>query len=303
MSPFLNDGEPFLARDASAIGLTPYELYEAHREGALRRILDRVFIDPAVPDSRALRVRAMKKLAPPHAVVADDWASWIYGVDTFAPGRRHSLRPQLVVPHGDSRMRISDLDCRQALIPAKDVWEMDGLRVTSPVRTTADFLRKKWRPYALSAADSMAHAGLVSVDEVIGYLAARKGYRGIRQARNLALLITDKADSPGESWTRLRMIDAGFAIPQPQWEIVDRDGNTRFLDLAYPEIMIAVEYDGQEFHTADRDRTHDGYRRKLVRALGFRILVAGFEDIFGDDPAFEQELGRLLGRLPEARRW
>lgn len=300
---FLNDGEPFLARDFSDLGLTTHELYDAHHEGVLRRILDRVFVDAGVPDSRELRVRAMKLRAPEHAVVADDWASWIYGVDTFAPSKRHSLRPQLVVPHGDSRMRIDDVDCRQALIPAKDIFEIDGLRVTSPVRTTADFLRKKWRPYALSAADSMAHSGLVTADEVMGYLALRKGYRGIRQARNLAILISDKADSPGESWTRLRIIDAGFAIPRPQWEVVDRDGNTRYLDLAYPEVLIAVEYDGREFHTADQDSAHDRYRRRLVKALGFRILVAGYGDIFGVDPAFEQELGRLLGRMPDARRW
>jgi hypothetical protein len=303
MDTLINGGEPFLARDSNDIGMTANQLYEARREGAVRRILDRVFVDVTARDSRELRIKAMKLIAPPHAVVADDWASWIYGIDTFVPSKRHSLRPALVVPHGLSRTRIDDLACRQALIPNKDILEIDGLSLTTPVRTTVDFLRKKWRPYALSAADSMARAGLVTKEEVWEFAARLKGYRGIRQARNLAVLIEPRCESPGESWTHLRILDAGFPMPEPQWEVRDRDGNTRFLDFAYPQLLIAVEYDGEGFHTADSDKSHDNYRRRLVKALGIRIVLAEYADIFGTDPAFEQELGGLMGIKPAERRW
>lgn len=303
MITLLNNGQPFLARDSRDAGMTAGQLYEARNEGVVRRILDRVFVDSAAEDTRELRIEAMRLIAPLHAVVSDDWASWIYGVDTFAPSQRHTLKPALVVPHGLSRARIGDLACRQALIPTKDIIEIHGLRITTPTRTTSDFLRKKWRPYAMSAADSMAHANLVTMEEVCEFVARLKGYRGIRQARNLALLIEPRVDSPGESWTRLRMVDAGFAIPKSQWEIVDREGGTRFLDLAYPKLMVAVEYDGQGFHTAESDKLHDRYRRKLLKALGFRIVLVVYADIFGDDPAFEVELGQLLGMTPADRRW
>lgn len=303
MTATLNGGLPFLARDCHDAGMTANQLYEARIEGAVRRILDRVFVDAHVADTRQLRIEAMKLIAPKHAVVADDWASWIYNVDTFAPSKRHSLSPTLVVPHGQSRTRVDDLACRQALIKSKDILEINGLKITTPVRTASDFLRKKWRPYALSAADSMAHAELVTMEEVWEFVAPLKGYRGIRQARNLALLIEARAASPGESWTRLRIVDAGFAIPESQWEVMDREGNTRFLDLAYPKLMIAIEFDGAGFHTAKSDKQHDKYRRRLVSALGFRSLIAEFADIFGKDPSFERELGGFLGITPLDRKW
>ncbi|MGZ5370758.1 hypothetical protein [Aeromicrobium sp.] len=303
MTTAINGGHPFLAKNCRDAGMTSGQLYEARNEGAVRRILDRVFVDSGASDSRELRIEAMKLIAPEHAVVSDDWASWIYGVDTFAPSKRHSLTPSLVVPHGQSRIRIDDLACRQALIKDEDILTIEGLNITTPVRTTADLLRKKWRPHALSATDSMAHAELVTMEEVWDFVVDLKGYRGIRQARNLALLIEPRAASPGESWTRLRVIDAGFAIPEPQFEVVDRDGTTRYLDLAYPELMIAVEFDGAGFHTTESDKEHDRYRRTLITALGFRVIVAESPDIFGDDATFERTLGALLGMAPLDRKW
>lgn len=303
ITTLLNDGHPFLARDCHDLGLTSRQLYEARREGVVRRILDRVFVDARVPDSRELRIEAMKLVAPTHAVIADDWAAWIYGIDTFKPSKRHSLIPTVVVPHGRGRIRIEGVECRQALIRPKDIVELDGLLVTTPVRTTSDFLRKKWRPYALASADAMAHAGLVTMEEVWEFVAKLKGYRGIRQGRNLAVLIDAKAQSQGESWTRLRVIDAGFAIPESQWEVILRNGDSRFLDLAYPQLLIAMEYDGREFHTADQDGEYDDERRRLIRSLGFRIIVAFYADIFGTNTSFERELGQYLGMAPFPRRW
>ena len=180
-----------------------------------------------------------------------------------------------------------------------DIMEIDGLRITTPTRTTADFLRRLWRPYALGAADAMAHADLIDVHELQDYLKRLRGYRGIRQARNLAQLIEPLAGSHGESWQRLRMLDAGFPRPEPQFEVVGEDGRARFFDHAYPELLIATEYDGREFHTDKADKAYDYSRRGYFeKRYGWRFLISGQGDIFGTDPAFEIALGKLYGRDP-----
>lgn len=303
MHTLLNDGQPFLAKDCLAVGLTQNQLYAAKKAGTVRRMLDRVFVDALAPDTRELRVAGMKLVAPAHAVVADDWASWVYGVDTFKPSLRHSLVPTLVVPHGKSRVRVEGIKCRQAIVASEDLVEIDGLLLTSPVRTAADHLRKKWRPHALAAADAMAHAGLVTMEETYEFVDRLNGYRGVCQARSLAMLIEPKAQSQGESWTRLRIVDAGFAIPESQWEVLLPDGRTGFLDLSYPELLLVIEYDGRQFHTADRDNDHDDGRRRMIEALGFRIIVVTYADIFGGNTDFELELGTYLGIQPSRRRW
>ncbi len=51
----------------------------------------------------------------------------------------------------------------------------------------------------------------------------------------------------GESWLRLRIVDAGFPRPVVQIEVLDADGRCVYrLDLGWPDRRLAVEYDGQD---------------------------------------------------------
>lgn len=303
MPPLIFGGAPFLISQHTDVGLTRHDVFAAVHDGVLRRILDRVYIDASVPDTRAVRLNAIGLVSPAQAIVADEWAAWIYGIDTFSPSQRHRMTPNLVVPHGQSRSRINGIVCRQAKLAASDIHAIDGILLTTPVRTTSDLLRKRWRPHALAAADAFAHAGLVTPEEMWEYIARLKGYPGIRQARSLATWIEPLTQSPGESWSRLRLLDAGFPRPQAQWSVIDVDGIERWLDLAYPEIKLAAEYDGLEFHTGDDDRHSDRHRRAALGARGVRFVIAMYEGIFGDDASFEQQVGAYLGQAPLPRRW
>jgi hypothetical protein len=302
-SQMLNDGRPFLYRDHTALGLSRTEFRHAVADGDVVRTIDRVYVDARADDTRELRIASARLAVPAHAVVCDETAAWVWGVDAHRPGDRHRFDPRWVVPHGQSRSRLTGVDCRQALMDDSDVDEVGQLRVTTPIRTTSDLLRKQWRPYALASADAMAHAGLIRPMDVREYLTALKGYRGIRQARVLARYIEPKAASPGESWTRLRLIDAGFPTPKAQLEVTDAEGLTRYLDLAYRRRKIGVEYDGREFHTGDPDLEHDEERRRLIGAVGYRIIVVRYEGVFGTDDALEREVGALLGATPISRWW
>lgn len=303
MTNLLNDGAPFLHADHRGVGMDRRAFRAAVSSGDVVRVFDRVYRDTRVEDTRETRVAAAKLAVPEHAVLSDETAAWIWGVDAHKPSDRHRLSPRWVVPHGGGRSRIEGIDCRQALLDEHDVVEVDSLRVTSPIRTTADLLRKQYRPHALAAADAMAGAGAIRAMDVRDYLTGLKGYRGIRQARVLARYIEPRSASPGESWTRLRVIDAGFPVPEAQLEVIDAAGQRRFLDLAYRRRRVAVEFDGRQFHTADDHALHDDHRRTMIQAMGFTIVTARYEDVFGADPHLENELGQILGITPIARWW
>lgn len=195
--------------------------------------------------------------------------------------------------------------CREGYLSSSDLMEVEGLVVTNPVRATCDMLRSLWRPHALAAADAMAHAELVTRKQLMAYIAGLKRYPGIVQARALAALVEPLTESPGESWQRLRLIDAGFPAPEPQYVVLDRFH--RFvarLDHAYLEARVGVEYDGREFHEDDVAERRDGKKREyLCDAMGWRLSVGKKERIFGEDPAFEQEIGSWIGIPPLPRRW
>lgn len=306
MSNLINDGKPFLNTSGIDIGLTNSQIRRALSERRLRTMFRGVSVDATVPDTRELRIAAIKLVAPPYAVVCDCSASWLHGVDAYRPGDRFDLVPSLVVPHSRTRIERSNVRCRQAIIPDADVTQVDGVLVTNPTRTAADLLRTLRPPYALAAADGLAHAGLVDPLELWHYVARLKGYRWIVQARRLADLVEPDTESPGESWTRLRLVDAGFPRPEAQFSITDRSGREIYrLDLAYPEVRIAIEYDGVEFHTDKSDIDHDAERRQLLRdRWGWRTVIADRAKILGDDATFEWEIGELLGRTPMLpRQW
>ena len=280
-------------------------LYAAAESRLIRPVYRGCHIDARVPDSRHLRIQSVDLVRPPAAIACNETAAFILGIDAFKPSERHLLTPSFVVPHATSRLRRPGVRCRQAILPAADITTIDGVLVTTPLRTVSDLLRRLYRPYAIASADAFARAGLVTREEVVEYVHRLKGYRWIVQARSLAVLIDGRAESPGESWQRLRIHDAGFPPPTLQFEVEDGNGIVRRLDLAYPEVLIGSEYDGREFHTRQADRIHDKERRAdLSERFGWRWVNANRTRIFGSDPGFELELGALLDIPPLLpRRW
>jgi len=209
----VNDGRPFTRQQAADLGLPKSVLLTALRDGAVRRVLHSVYVDAAVPDSRDLRCGCLQLVMPSYGVLFGTTAAWVLGVDAFQPEERFVLTPQCVVPHGAGRTRVSGVRTVEGYIPPGDIMTLGELRLTVPERTTVDMLRRLRRPFALSAADAMAHAEMVALDELQHRIDRLKGYPGIVQARQLVRWIEPLAESPGESCQRLRLLDAGFHGP------------------------------------------------------------------------------------------
>jgi hypothetical protein len=305
MQGLINDGLPFRSFHAGALGLSRYEVDELRRLKLVRSMFRGVLVDARTPDTRELRCQGLALVLPPVGVLCHSTAAWARKVDAFQPEDRLLLTPQCMVPHGTSRSRHAGVICIEGYLPEADIEIVDGVPITTSSRTTVDLMRDLRRPFALSVADAMVRAELVTVAELARRIKRLRGYRGIRQARELLLLIDPRAESPGETWLRLRIVDAGFPFPRPQLEFLDHRGRViARLDLAYPEIKLAMEYDGAAYHSHEDDRVHDAGRRDLLRdAYGWRIEPARKEDILGTDPAYEQRIGKLLDIEPRPRFW
>jgi len=301
----INDGLPFHSRDTLQHFISRRAFHEAHRVGRLRWIAYALSIDADVPDSMSVRARAARLVVPEHAVASDDYAAFVLGTDTREPGRRWEQRPMYLVQHTRYRSTAGYALVRQSnYIPDDDVTEIEGLRLTTPLRTAADLLRLKRRPHALAAADAMAFARVIDPVDLCSYVASLHRLPGLPQAQELAVRVTHLAESPGESWQRCRILDAGFPRPQLQFPVVDSYGVGRRLDMAYEGLLVASEYDGREFHTAESDQTADSARRSdLSVRYGWRFSIGTYERVFGSSTDFEDELGQFLGQTPRPRTW
>jgi hypothetical protein len=301
----INDGLPFLSKDASD-HFSSYEAFkDAIRLGALRWVAHKIAVDANMPDSRELRAQAARLVMPEHAIACDDYAAFIFGADTYAPGQRWEHRPTYLVPHARYVSRPGYAIVRQSTgIPDHDVIDIEGVRLTTPVRTASDILRRHYRPYALAAGDALYRAGVILPGEVADHLSGLFHLRGLQQARQLVTMLTSEAESHGESWLRCRLVDAGFPRPAIQFKIPDAMGIIRRFDMAYEEYRVAPEYDGREHHTATGDRDLDEIRREdFRRRLGWRFPIGTYECVFGEDPTYELGVGAMIGRQPLPRWW
>jgi hypothetical protein len=294
-------GRCFRRGDFAAAGLTDRQARTLIEQGHLRQILYGVVVDDRFAEDLATKVAALDLVRPPDAVVGRRTAAWLRGIDVRGPGAAGPMDVECIVPDLRTPIRRPGIHCYAAPLDG-DVEDVEGVLCTTPARTALDLLRYLPPHLGLGAADAMAHAGMFGVTDLRERVELWRGGRNIDRARRLASYCEPLTESFGESWTRLRILDAGFPRPVAQVPLA-LDGHTEFrLDLGYPDRRIAIEYDGVEFHTDRADRRHDEARRARIRDVyRWTVAAVGRGEILGRSLAFERAVGELLGLPPEIR--
>lgn len=107
--------------------------------------------------------------------------------------------------------------------------------------------------------------------------------RGIMKCRKALPLMAQGTDSVAETMLRLILIRYGLPIPCVNYQLVLRDGSLVFLDLAYPEAKIDIEYDGRH-HRYQWAR--DAQRTMKIRAEGWEYFQVTSEMLSDDEQMF-----------------
>ena len=231
-----------------------------------------VYRSTELAETLDVRVQALRLVVPSDCVVTDRTAAWLWGAEmVLAPGD-HKKTPKVSVfaPPG-RRLRNGIVASGERRVARRDIREIDGLLVTTPLRTACDLGRLLHMDQAIGAMDMLARLTAFTVPELTTELGRFKGYRGIIQARALAPLVDARAQSPYESVLRLRWYDAGLPRPELQIE-VEAPRGSYFIDLGLPEEQIGGEYDGEEDHGPEQAQ-HDHDRRAWIRSYGQWLLV------------------------------
>lgn len=282
----------FTHSELDNLGVSRQQLTDGVRQRLVRQVMLGVYISSATPDSPKLRAAAAALVLPDHVVVSDRTAAWLHGIDCFDPTAL-DLPPDLeVVSTRASRTRRSGVLGGKRQLAPEDICVVDGIRVTTPVRTACDLACQRGRSTGLAVLDAFRRKFGLTSDDFDPLVRRFVGRRGVVQLRELLHYADPRSESAGESWTRMAIIDAGLPTPTLQYEVVA--GERYRLDLAYPRLKIAVEYDGEEFHSSDSQRDADLRRRQVLRDAGWIVIVVRKDDFTG--PA----LDRWLGELTEA---
>ncbi|OZM84074.1 hypothetical protein CFP66_06605 [Pseudonocardia sp. MH-G8] len=249
---------PFRGVDAVAAGLvTP----KALRGPRFRRLFTGIYVRADVEVTLEVRSRAAHLLVEEVGAVAGFSAAELLGASCGPLG----CPAEVVVPRGFLTPRPGLLVHHDELAP-DEVTEVSGCRVTTPRRTAYDLARRRPLVEGVVALDALAFA--IGFDTADILLLARRhlGARGSAQLPEVVALSNALAESPMETRIRLALHFAGVLPPVLQHPV----GPYR-LDMAYPELMVAVEYDGREHLDPDR-ALRDLHRATYLGRLGWIVL-------------------------------
>jgi very-short-patch-repair endonuclease len=248
--------------------LTPNQL----RSPAWRPLFRDVYVDAAVEVTHRLRAVAAALLLVPDGVVTGLSAAVLWGVDLAGPADD----VELTLPPGTNPPRHPGLRVRRARIDPADVGRRSGVRVSGPVTTALRIASVLPGDDAVVAVDRLAVARVVDLDA----LRVRAGIRGATSARvrTVCTLADGLAGSPQETKLRLLMRRAGLPEPVAQHEIRHGGRFVARVDFAWPELKVAVEYDGL-WHAQDDQFGKDRRRLNRLREAGWTVVFVTAADL------------------------
>lgn len=261
----------FIGSEAIACGL-PW--------GRLQREFTRVYRDVYVPAGIAIdaviRAQAAWLWSRRRGVVAGLAASALHGSKWVDPALTVDL-------YHDNRHRLPGLMTRAEPLSDDEVCVLSGIPVTTAERTALDLAC--WYPFndAVASVDALARATEIKIADVELLVKHSRGRRGIARARRVIGLVDAGAQSPRESWLRTLLVQAGLPRPQTQIPIYDAVGKAiAYLDMGWPELKIAVEYDGEHHRTRRSQYSWDIRRSEMLQRRGWIVIRVTAEDSEAD---------------------
>lgn len=279
-------GRPFTRAAGLATGLTDRDLNGA----AYRRLLRGTYVHADTPKGPHLWAGAALLLAPDGSFATHHTAARLLGAPVPDSSTVHlGTVSGLASAHQGLRLH------RYAALPP--LVERHGIPCTDAIQTGLDLAAVLDLVDLVVFLDAILAAGAVSLEGVRRATENARS-RGARRARRAAALARERVESATESRVRMLFVLAG--LPEPVVNLAvhsSRTGRGYRLDLAWPDYMVAVEYDGRH-HIERPEQWHaDLARREDLEGMGWRIIVLTARDLFTLPAA---TLARVAGALHDA---
>ena len=272
--------QPFTREQAREAGITDRQL----KSRSYRQLLHGVHVSSAAPDVPLLRTRAALLVHPPGAVATHFSAARVRA----APVPVHSFE-HVTVHRAEDRRQRHGLRCHVAALAVADVKVVKGLRISSAPRMFLELASALGLVDLVVVGDWLVRKEFVTCESLVHYCATtHERYAG--HARRAASYVRERVDSPMETRLRMLLVLAGLPEPEVNLELRDRSGLvTLRLDLSYPRVRLAVEYDGRH-HLESLEQWERDVERRDDLSDDWRLITVTNKGIY-------QEPARTLDRV------
>lgn len=291
LPPFPDINGPFRGSHALADGwLTSSQL----RSSLLRRMFRDVYIPRAMEPSHSTQCLGASLIAPPNAVLTGCSAATVLGLELARPADP----VEFVVPEHARFLAQRGMHVRRTTVTDSECQPWGRVLIANPLRVAFDVLiNTKLRPSlprTVGLLDALIRDGRVDV-AALEHLLGSRHENGVVRAREALRLADPRAESIPESELRVWLTLGGLE-PEVQLEVYDASG--RFLgrlDLAFPLVKLAVEYDGVWHGEGEQPRL-DAERRSRLMAAGWEFIVVTKDQLQRDPKAMVQAVHEALHR-------
>jgi len=277
----------FTVDQARGCGFTAAGIRRRAARGLYERVHRGVYrAAGAEPTWRGDVVAAVLALTVTPAAASHRTAAHLWGMSSHQPSTIEVVAVRHRRIHTDGFVVHESKD----LVPG-DVVDLDGVPVTTAVRTIVDLGASASPRFVEHCLDTGLRLGLFSSWEVLHFIArvAKSGRNGVGTIRPLVLQRLEwkgVTESVLEDRFRSLLSTFGLELPVPQYEVRAPDGSfVCRADFAYPERKILIELDS-EAHHMDAEAFH-GDREKQNRAqrLGWTVYRFTWRQVVTDPTA------------------
>lgn len=269
---------PFTVAEARARGLTHNRL----SRGDLRTPFHGVRVPADLPQTLELDCAAAALVLPQVFAFSGVTAAQLCRLPL--PWRTPERPLRIRVPAGAVVPALGGMDAGEGLLLGqvhrlRGSGPQQGLPVVHPLHTWCELAPQLPFEDAVALGDAVRRrwAGEAAFAAAV---AARAGTPGVVVLRRLVGHIRFKVDSPPETRLRLWLVGAGLPRPDCGQDVSDGwGGHLASPDLSWPDVKVAVEYDGDHHRTDRKQWRRDLQRRELLEQHGWKVLVITAEDM------------------------
>lgn len=282
----------------TAEGLTPRQITDLRCDGVIERIIRGLYrlagTQSPTQDIAACLMRHEGALG------SHTSALFLHGLDVVPPPD-----PYFTMPPGSSSSTTLGVLHRSPVEPVDRTYRQ-RLPVTSLARSivdAAEVLAIDDLAAVVNEAISRRMVRLPQMIDAADRVEAAPGRIGSGRLRAVLATWTDaiQPDSVAEAAAIRKIRAFGLPAPVTQHVVVDAQGEfVARVDLAWPDELVAREYDSVKWHRPDRIE-HDEVRRQRLEALGWSVAAIHRHHLLPGEADWLRELGAdLRGRRSAA---
>jgi hypothetical protein len=196
-----------------------------------------------------------------------------------------------------ARDRLDAATVRGHRLVTDDVTTVGGIATVNRLLAAVSAAARLDDEWAVAVLDAAAWRDETAIDSMAAYVERFAHLRGIGTVRRALPLARTGAQTPLETFSRLRLVEHGLPEPQLQVPLYDDDGLIGYVDALWLELGVVGEADGLvKYGGGSNSVVAEKRREDRIRARGYAVVRWTWDEIM-------QRPWVVVARIREAARW